>query len=82
MIKALEIKTSILFNLVSADNILPCFFFFLIIDLYFLIPAVIAKIFNDIAELEILIGTSTKETKAEMETHQVTVEAKIRKCSI
>ena len=47
-IKALEIKTSMLFNLNLANNtILSCFFFFfLIIDLYFLIPAVIAQVPN------------------------------------
>ena len=53
-------------------------FFFLIIDLYFLINAAIAKIFNPIAELAILIGITIKESKAEMETHPVIVEAKIR----
>ena len=37
---------------------------FLIIDLYFLIPAVITKIHNPIAELVILIGIPTKEAKA------------------
>ena len=84
MIKALEIKTSMLFNLDFANNtILSCFFFFfLIIDLYFLIPEVIAQIFNQIAELLILLGILTKEQKVEMETHPVIVEAKIRKCSI
>ena len=51
-------------------------------DLCFLIPAVIAQIFNLIAELVIPIGIPTKEAKAEMETHPVIVEAKIRKCSI
>ena len=73
-----------LFNLDFANNtILLCFlFFFLIIDLYFLIAAVIIQIFNPIAELVISIGIPTKEAKAEMETHPVTVEAKIRKCSI
>ena len=65
-IKALEIKTSAVFNLdFASDNILSCFvFFFLIIDLYFLIPAVITQIFNPIAELVIPIGIPTKETKA------------------
>ena len=84
MIKALEIKTSMLFNLDFANNtILSCFFFFfLIIDLYFLIPEVIAQIFNQIAELLILLGILTKEQKVEMEAHLVIVEAKIRKCSI
>ena len=52
-IKALEIKNSLIFHLDFANNtILSCFvFFFLIIDLYFLIPAVVVQIFNPIAEL-------------------------------
>ena len=58
------------------------FLFFLIIDLFFLIPAVIAPIFNPIAELVIPVGIPIKEAKAEMETHLVIAEAKIRKCSI
>ena len=57
-------------------------FLFLIIDLYFLIAAFIAQIFNPITELVIPIGIPTKEAKAEMETYQVIVETKIRKCSI
>ena len=50
--KALEIKTSMLLNLDFANNtILPCFFFFfLIIDLYFLIPAVITQFFIAVAD--------------------------------
>ena len=73
-----------LFNLDFASNtVLSCFFFFsLIIDLYFLIPAAIAKIFNPVAELVILIGILSKEAKAEIEIHPVIAEAKIRKCSI
>ena len=55
-------------------------FFFLNIDLYFLIPAVVAQIFNPIAELVIPIGTSTKEAKEEKKKHPLIVEAKIRKC--
>ena len=65
------------------NTVLLCFFFFfLIIDLYFLIAAVIAQIFNPIAELAIPIGIPTKKAKAEMETHPVIVEPKIRKCLI
>ena len=73
-----------LFHLDFANNtILSClFFFFLVIDLYFLIPAVITQIFNPTAELVILIQIPTKEAKAEMETHPLTVEIKISKCSI
>ena len=72
-----------LFDLDFANNtILSCFFFSLIIYLYFLVPPVISKMFNPIAELLIPIGIPTKEEKAEMETHPVIVEAKIRKCTI
>ena len=57
------------------NNTLSCFFyFFLIIDLYFLIPAVITQIFNKIAELVITIGIPTKEAKTEVETHPVIEE--------
>ena len=65
------------FNLIFANNtILSCFFFFfLFIDLYFLIPEVITQIFNPTAELVILIGMPTKEAEAEMEIHPVTTEA-------
>ena len=71
-------------NLDFANNIiLLCFFFFiLIVDLYFLIAAVIAQIFNPIVELIIPLGIPTKEAKAEIETHPVTVETRIRKCLI
>ena len=55
---------------------------FLIIDLYFLIPAAVTQIFNPTAELVILRGIPTKEAKAEMETHPVSVEITISKCSI
>ena len=58
------------------------FFFSLFIDIYFLIPAVIAQIFNPIAEVTIPIGIPTKEVKEEIETHPVTTKAQINKCSI
>ena len=57
-------------------------FLFFIIDLYFLIPAAIAQAFNPIAEVIIPIGISSKEAKAEIEIHPVTVVVKIRKCSV
>ena len=68
-----------LFNLDFADStIVSCFFFFfLVIDLHFLIPAVIAQISNSIAELVIPIGVPIKEEKAEMETNPVSVEIAI-----
>ena len=73
-----------LFYLDFAKNtISSCFFlFFLIIDLYFLIPAVITQFFNPIVELAIPIGITTKEAKAEMETNPVIVEITIREWSI
>ena len=73
-----------LFNLdVPSNAILSCFFFvFLIIDLYFLITAVITQIFNRTAELVIPIGIPTEEEKPEIEGHPVTAEIKISKCSI
>ena len=85
-IKALEIITSMPFNLLFDNNtILSCFFFFfLIIDLHCLITAIIAHIFILTAELAIPSGipAKKKEAKVEMETHQSTVEAKMSKCSI
>ena len=73
-----------MFNLDFASNtILSCFvFFFLIIDLYFLIPAVIAQIFHKIAELVIPTGIPTKEANIEMETHSVIVVDTISKRSV
>ena len=52
------------------------------IDLYFLITAVIAQIFNPVAKLVISLGIPTKEANAEMETHPVIVEITISKLSL
>ena len=73
-----------LFDLYFANNtILSCvLFYFLITDLYSLIPALIAQIFNPIAEIVIPIGIPTKEAKAEIETYPVIVEITISKWSI
>ena len=57
-------------------------FFFLIIDLYFLIHGVIAQICNSITDLEIPIGIPSKKGNAEIEIHLAAAETKIRKCSI
>ena len=51
--------------------------FFSIIDLYFLIPEVIAQIFICTAELVASTGIPTNETNAESETHTLTAEMKI-----
>ena len=47
-----------------------------------LIPAVIAQILNPIAQLVFPIAIPTKEAKAEMETHPVTVEPRTKHNSI
>ena len=67
-----------LFSLDFANNtISSCFFFFfLIIDLHFLIPAAIAQILNPIAELVISKEIPSKEVEAELEIHPVIVKAK------
>ena len=79
-IKVLKTKTSTLFDLLFANNtILSCFFFFfLIIDLYLLIPAAIGQMFNPTKELVISIGIPTKEVKPGIGTHPVIVEIKFR----
>ena len=56
--------------------------FFLVINLYLLIPAVTKQIFNQTAELAIPTGTSVTEAKAEIETQPVKAETKISMCSI
>ena len=53
---------------------------FLIIDLYFWIPAVIAQIFLQTVELIIPIIIATKEARTEIETDLVNAKAKISKC--
>ena len=60
----------------------PSFFFFVIIDLYFLTPAVFTQIFHPIAELVMTIEIPTKEAKAETEMHPVPVEINISKYPI
>ena len=73
-----------LFNLDFArNNVLSCsFFLFLIIDLYFLIPAIITQIFHPIVNLAMPTGIPIIEAKEEMETDPLTVEIEISKCSI
>ena len=65
-----------LFNLDFASNTILICFFFLIIHLYFLISAVIAQIFNPIAQLIISIETPSIEAKGELERHVVAAKAK------
>ena len=72
---------SVLFNLHFATNTILSYFFFsfFIFSLQFLIPAVVAQIFNPIAKIVILIGIPTKEAKAEMEINPVILETAICK---
>ena len=64
------------------NNILSCFlFFFLVIDLFFLTPAVIAQISNPTSQLALPTGIPTNDSNANIETHPLTAEMKIRKCS-
>ena len=72
MIKRLEIKTSMLLNLVCANvaNLSSSFLFLVIINLYFLIHAVISQ------------RIWTEEAKGGIELHPVTAEAKARECLI
>ena len=81
-IKTLEYKTSVLFNLDFANNTTLLELLFYFIEFCLLIAAVIAQIFNQVTELIIPLGIPTKEANAEMETHIVIVEPKIRNCSI
>ena len=59
------------------NTILLCFFYnFLIIELYFLIPVVIAQSFNPTTKLVFHIEIPIKEVKAKIEIHPVIIEAK------
>ena len=51
-------------------------------DLYISITPVITQIFYPIAELVFPIGIPTKEAKAEMKTHSLTVKILKSKCLI
>ena len=56
--------------------------FLLIIDLYFLVPAVFVQTFNSVAELVIPIGILSEEEKGEIEIRLVIEESETIKCSI
>ena len=81
-INALEVKAFMVFNLVLGNStILSRFFlFFLIIDLYFLIPVVNPQIFNPTAALAIAIRIPTNKAKEKTETHPLIAQTKIRNC--
>ena len=56
------------------DYFIMHFFFFLIIDLYFLIPAVIARVFISMGELAIPTVTPINEANASIETQPMRAE--------
>ena len=58
------------------------FLVILIIDLYFLLPKIIAKHFNPTKELIMPIGIPTKEAKIENKTHPVIEEANVSRFNI
>ena len=52
---------------ITRNIILSCFFlFFIIVDLYFLIPSVIAQYFKPVSEFATPIGIPAKKAKAEI----------------
>ena len=57
------------------------FLLFLIIDLYFSILAVVAQIFNPIAEFVIPVGTPSKKSKSRNRNISVIVKTKITMCT-
>ena len=61
---------------------MPFFLFFLFIDLYFLIPAVIEEKLKPTSELLLAIVIPIKEAKAETEAYTVTTEPTRSKRSI
>ena len=56
--------------------------FSLIIDLYFLLIAIMSQVFNSTTELTVPTEMKIKEAKVEIQTHLLTLEAKISKLSI
>ena len=84
-VKASETKIFMPFNLVFANNtVLSCFFFFFFLNYWLIIfnSCTYYTNFMQISELGIPIRTSSKEAEAGIEIHPVTIETKIRKCSI
>ena len=71
-------------NLVFANNAISSWFFlfFLIIILHILILEIITQIFSPIVELITHLEILINEAKAEIKIHTVTVETKLRKCSM
>ena len=62
------------------DRVFPSFLNNYLI--FFLIPAVIAQIFNPAAEITIHTRRPTNETNSEIETQPLTASTKTRKCTL
>ena len=85
LIKALEIRTSLVFDYWLLFEILSHDAFFLsfsIIDSYFSISAVIRPIFSSTLELAIPIITLTNKAKSQIEVYPVIADIKISGCSM
>ena len=69
-LKSIEIRSSIISNFVFPNSTILSSFslLFLIIDLYILIPVVIAQIFNPTVELVMPTGMQTNEANTEILT--------------
>lgn len=75
-IKALEV---IIIHYFADNTTFLCFYLsFLITDLYYLVPAVIAQILNPIVELVMPVGTPSKGAKGKIKIHLLTPEANLR----
>ena len=83
-INSSEIKTLTVFNLFFANNSIWSSYFFssLILDLHFLIPAVIAKFSNPTVRLAVAKKMSVHKARTEIETQLLIAETKISDCSI
>ena len=82
-IKALQIKTLVVSNLVFPSNTILSLFFlsFLVTHLYFLISGMIVQIFTPTTELAIPTEAPSNEANAKIETQLLTAETKTRNCS-
>ena len=70
LMKALEIKFAM--PVFGSNTILTCFvFYFLIIDTYFLIPAVIAQMLNSTSELAMPMRIATSQKKQKEKSNHI-----------
>ena len=81
-LKKLRLLCYLILILLAILLYLASFFYFLIIDLYILNPAVKTQINISVAELVVLIQIPRKDKKADMETYPVIAEIAISEWSI